>query len=286
MTSDAKIGLLLGLVFIFIIAFIIKGLPTFRHSANNNELTIVGGRNNPPAFGAREREVINRTEQIAKQPPAQTQISATNEQDTRYAAPLPQSTLAVEEINVVESAAPVQPPPADKEGKNLEVEPTSVEPGKPGLPKFYVVSEGDSLASIARKFYGGEEGNKRVNIERIFKVNQKVLKSFDEIYPGQKLVIPPLTAYQEDKKTDKGIFSGKIFKKVESIGQRHLSADGRQAKKQDRFYVVREDDTLWRIAAEQLGSGYRYTEIARINADVLEDQDNLPVGLRLKLPSQ
>jgi len=281
MTSDAKIGLLLGLVFIFIIAFIIKGLPTFRNSANNNELTIVGGRNNPPAFGAKEREVINRTEQIAKQPPAETQISATNEQDTRYAAPLPQSTLAVEEINVVESAAPGQPSPVDKEGKNLEVEPI-----KPGLPKFYVVNEGDSLASIARKFYGGEEGNKRVNIERIFKVNQKVLKSLDEIYPGQKLVVPPLTAYQEDKKTDKGIFSGKIFKKVESIGQRHLSANGRQAKKNDRFYVVREDDTLWRIAAEQLGDGYRHAEITRMNADVLEDQDNLPVGLRLKLPSQ
>ena len=29
MTSDAKIGLLLGLVFIFVIAFIINGLPNF-----------------------------------------------------------------------------------------------------------------------------------------------------------------------------------------------------------------------------------------------------------------
>ena len=39
MSSDAKIGLLLGLVFIFIIAFIINGLPSLRHQANNDELT-------------------------------------------------------------------------------------------------------------------------------------------------------------------------------------------------------------------------------------------------------
>ena len=30
MTSDAKIGLLLGLVFIFVIAFVINGLPNLR----------------------------------------------------------------------------------------------------------------------------------------------------------------------------------------------------------------------------------------------------------------
>jgi len=39
MTSDAKIGLLLGLEFIFIIAFIINGLPSFKSEVDNNELT-------------------------------------------------------------------------------------------------------------------------------------------------------------------------------------------------------------------------------------------------------
>ena len=35
MTSDAKIGLLLGLVFIFIIAFVINGLPRFRRAVSS-----------------------------------------------------------------------------------------------------------------------------------------------------------------------------------------------------------------------------------------------------------
>ena len=71
MTSDAKIGLLLGLVFIFIIAFLINGLPSF-HSRNNNELTTngVGLQNNPPGLAARERqvrEVFNPIEPVEKQ---------------------------------------------------------------------------------------------------------------------------------------------------------------------------------------------------------------------------
>ncbi|MGA2094604.1 MAG: hypothetical protein ABSH16_14575 [Sedimentisphaerales bacterium] len=42
MTSDAKIGLLLGLVFIFVIAFIINGLPGFHHKDDGNKLTAKG----------------------------------------------------------------------------------------------------------------------------------------------------------------------------------------------------------------------------------------------------
>ena len=39
MTTDAKIGLLLGLVFIVIIAFVINGLPSFHRSPSSNDLT-------------------------------------------------------------------------------------------------------------------------------------------------------------------------------------------------------------------------------------------------------
>ncbi len=59
MGSDAKIGLLLGLVFIFIIAFIINGLPKFRSGANNSELTtnMVSYTNEPPGIADKERKV-------------------------------------------------------------------------------------------------------------------------------------------------------------------------------------------------------------------------------------
>ncbi len=72
MTSDAKIGLLLGLVFIFIIAFLINGLPNFHNTRNNNGLTTngFGSQNNSPGLAAKERkvqEIFNRKEVVEKQ---------------------------------------------------------------------------------------------------------------------------------------------------------------------------------------------------------------------------
>jgi nucleoid-associated protein YgaU len=43
---------------------------------------------------------------------------------------------------------------------------------------------------------------------------------------------------------------------------------------------------LWRIAAEKLGDGSRYKEIAKLNAGVLDGEDNLVVGMRLKIPAR
>ena len=60
MTSDAKIGLLLGLVFIFVIAFIINGLPGLHHKDDGNKLTtnMVGLQSNQSGLGANERKII------------------------------------------------------------------------------------------------------------------------------------------------------------------------------------------------------------------------------------
>lgn len=259
MTSDAKIGLLLGLVFIFIIAFLINGLPSFSKGADNNELTgtMVGLQNNPPGIGTREREVINRRESVEKQAPRVAR-RPTSEPNIRFKTELPKSPSVVKETK-----------------KAIEIKPS-----KPTLPKIYVVVEGDSLAVIAEKCYGPKAGNKKINITRIFDTNRKRLESLDEIYPGQRLIIPPLSASVAGKSK-----LGSMFEKVKSIGERGLSTAGRRAK-QIRWYVVREGDSLWRIAAERLGEGSRYIEIAKLNADILDDEDSLVVGMRLRMPAR
>ena len=59
MTSDAKIGLLLGLVFIFVIAFVINGLPSFRDATNSSELTtnMVSSQRQSWGIGTNERKI-------------------------------------------------------------------------------------------------------------------------------------------------------------------------------------------------------------------------------------
>jgi nucleoid-associated protein YgaU len=260
MTSDAKIGLLLGLVFIFIIAFIINGLPNFHGDKNNNELTttMFNSQNEGLGLAARERKVIEQNEPIIKYPPIAHKPPTANP-DARFEMPLPNNALDRKE---------------------------TAQPTKPALPKIYVIAAGDNLTLIAKRFYGPEEGNRIINITRILEANRKVLKSLDEIYEGQKIIIPPLPASAPDKNKIKGVFSSSMFEKVKNIGKRHFSSADSKTKQSGQHYVVQEGDSLWRIAANQLGDALRYQEIAKLNSDILDDEDTLAVGMRLKLPTR
>ena len=119
---------------------------------------------------------------------------------------------------------------------------------------------------------------------RIFQANSTLLKSPDEVYIGQKLVIPPLPAAAPDKDKAESSFAGALFKKVKSIGRKSVT-DSDEAESGAQ-YVVKDGDSLWTIATEQLGSGVRYKDIAALNAGVLSSDDTLSIGMRLRMPAQ
>ena len=52
-------------------------------------------------------------------------------------------------------------------------------------PQFYTVKKGDTLSKIAKEVYGNAN---RYN--EIFEANRPMLKTADDIYPGQQLRIP------------------------------------------------------------------------------------------------
>ncbi len=302
MTSDAKIGLLLGLVFIFIIAFVINGLPRFRSAVNNSELTnsIVNPRDDSLGIADRERKVqetFDWQERIEAEPaqdfppvvqnrsgtggPAEESESVTvvaydneNPDGVRYIMPLTPNASVMEENTVQEPAY------IERLGPVRSNERTQVrrqEPVKQAKPKTYIVQDGDRLSDIAKKFYGEVEGNRLVNINRIFEANRRLLKSADEIFLGQKLTIPPILVSTQPKDNSSGIFSNQLFERVKSIGSRTETG---------RWYVVKDGDNLWNIATEQLGKGSRYTEISKLNANILADEDRVDPGMRLRLPAR
>ncbi len=282
MTRDVKVGLLLGLGFIFMIAFVINGLPSLRGSRDNNELTrnMVEFPNKPPGIGAQERKFINQTESIGNDP-YRAQDSLLSDPGIRFKTPLPESPLVVQgEKSVNDTVSPANKGAVEDTTGVVK----NIEPVKPVLPKIYVVTDGDNMALIAKKFYGEEEGNKRANILKIFEANRKLLTTVDEIRAGQKLVIPALSLSTAEKEKNKGGLASTIFEKVISIGREHLSSDKPRQSKVSKLYTVRDGDSLWRIASEQLGDGSRYTEVAKLNADVLSDEDSLMVGMSLKMP--
>ena len=97
MTRDAKIGLLLGLAFIFVIAFIVNGLPSLRGDKNKDSNELTAGMANLPnrqvGIGAREREVLNRTTTVDSQDWSVTN-ALMEEQGIRFTTPLPYRPLA------------------------------------------------------------------------------------------------------------------------------------------------------------------------------------------------
>ena len=294
MTSDAKIGLLLGLVFIFVIAFIINGLPNFRDNTDNNELTtnMMSRQKDPLGLPSGQVETqydFNWTEQLSKQPSGLDGVRPGlhtilgDEQYIRSKTPLPENlSTANDAIETTENEPKTDP------GATTPIPAKGTEPKKPTIakllrPKVYVVEENDNLSSIAKKFYGTEEGNKTLNITRIFQANSKLLRSVHEIFVGQKIIIPSLPTSTPSKTKPASTLPGTIFEKIKSIGRTHLSGDKAGAKQRE-WYVVRDGDSLWKIAAEQLGTGSRYSEISKLNADILDDEDYVVAGMRLKIP--
>jgi len=198
MTFDAKVGLVLGLLFVFVIVFIINGPPHFRNDTPWEERTTIVNSDNDSYIGSNERkaqETIRqeRLEQVRRENAEQTQADMGDEAKAVLIDPAP-----------------------DTNNETKVDEPTEA---KPDLPKIYVIQNGDNLAKIAQKFYGEVRGNKTINVTRIFEANRNVLKSSDDIHVGQKLIIPLL------KNEAESVFSGYLFDRIKSTIRIKPSSD-------------------------------------------------------------
>lgn len=383
MTSDAKIGLLLGLIFIFVIAFVINGLPSLRPPVSKVGATTVtsypeedfsgvtgraekatgwGDLIDQPAAGSATTPASEETKVAVQEPaptsavavpqPPQNQVvqapstSTTAGEGVRSSLRLPpleellnhltptvQSNHTQAEVDlgrtpVAEAPAPVTSSPVAAAPQTPATRPEAAPPVNPAdattrteareTPKpvptptrpvnlpgatIYTVVDGDNLASIAKKVYGIEEGNRVVNIQRIFQANQVGMKSAHQLSIGQKLVIPPLpkttaipaavpTGVSLAKPTPAvnlnkpaEVLPSSLFERVESLAKRAPAAVPAPTPG-ERLYTVQDGDNLWKIASSQLGAGSRWDEIQKLNADVLADQKPLKVGAKLRLPAK
>ena len=89
---------------------------------------------------------------------------------------------------------------------------------------------------------------------------------------GQDLASIPFPSGVEENKSQDGTASSR--------------ATGKAAPTADRDYLVQKGDTLSSIAAKELGSSGRFSEIFEANRETLRDANDLQVGMTLRIPAK
>ena len=266
MTSDAKIGLLLGLVFIIIIAFVINGLPNFFRQNASDEVSV---RTAISSYNSLSVGISDQADEILKE---------INGPDIPLELP-GENSVSQSDFAAVRFTQDFQ------EGAKVPLRQPGVVAKMPRVKK-YVVQDGDNLAEIAKKVYGPVHGNKIAVIDKIFQANSNILESPDDILIGQKLIIPPLSTPKNEQARDKLVSSG-MFKKVREIASKNLSALKNTVKKSAKSqYIVKDGDNLWQIAVKFFGDGSRWEDILKHNKGVISDADDIAVGMCLFLPGR
>lgn len=120
----------------------------------------------------------------------------------------------------------------------------------------YTVKSGDTLWKIAEKFYGAGK-----YWQKVFEDNRAVIGNPNRIYAGQVIV---------------------IYKAQADISARqgNPSAGGSGGS----LYTVEAGDTLWKIAREVYGQGWRWRQIYRANADTVREPGDIYAGQALFIP--
>jgi nucleoid-associated protein YgaU len=319
MTADAKVGLLLGLVFIVLIAFLINGLPGFLSAPSKLEVLPDTQAPNVVLDKVAQDAVraMNPPSLRESQPPKDTRTTVSIQEgkpEVQTPAPQPKPEDKPKEPVVVNNDPKTSktPDPSLTDSKTPDNKTPDTKIVTPVVAsRTYVVQPGDNLSKIAVAMYGAEVGNKLATVQAIYEANKDQMKTASDILPGKKLVIPnlaPATGTTTDstqtsatdkpadktstKSTDKPATKpgGKTAKPKPANPD---PGSFEQAKKKPvsqndagKTYRVKSGESLWTIAEKQLGDGNRYREIIALNATVLRKPDDVRGQMDLKLPKR
>jgi LysM repeat protein len=315
MTRETKIGLLVGLAFIIVVAILLSDPvnnanepPAAIADTINNvrQSTMVPAASAPANPGTTAIITPNRTpihEQIltpteAAQQTAQNEIhiSAANPPlKPIITTPNQDDSLNMQQASAGQENAIVPPTPpghpdalqeaAAKQGEKIvrADQPDQDSPGAasgqddpptPAAPaaskQHYTAQSGDSVSKMAARLMGA---NTKANRAAIIAANPSLKQNPDRVIVGAAYVIPAAAASPAPSDTD---------------AQTPAPSDVAQAPAPDklptRWYVVKPNDSLWRIATNEVGDSAAVAEIESLNKDVLKGSQTLQANMRLRLP--
>jgi nucleoid-associated protein YgaU len=190
--------------------------------------------------------------------------------------PAPGLVLTQSELAEVSRAVGEELVPVDRSGRPIQ----STTPAPPRASSEtirHVIEPGDSVSRLAARYLGA---NTRANREAIIRLNPSLQKDPNTLILGQVCLIPaPGTVRASNAADNPPAVSGPMTPV--------LPATPGASGTQEYWYTVREGDSLWRIASEQLGKGgSAVAAIKELNKDVLKGSDVVHPGMKLRLPGR
>ena len=143
----------------------------------------------------------------------------------------------------------------------------------------YKAQSGDSLSRLAARFMGSAS---KANRDAIVRVNPTLQQNPDKIVEGRTYVIPPAPPVEVAAQP------APAAPAAAAPAPRGGGSPEAQAASSESFswYTVKENENLWKIAAEQLGSGNAWTQIRDLNQDILKGEDQVRSNTRIRLPNK
>ena len=192
---------------------------------------------------------------------------------------------------------------AERQGVSANPTPAAPVALAAAAKREYVVQSGDSLSKIAARFLGSAS---KANIDALIRANPSLQKNPDIVVVGRKYVIPDAptaAAAQQQPQQPAVVNTGRtsdipgtvpvqprgggvaarpvpVSELVETIPPTTPAQGG------GTWYVVKENDTLWAIARDQVGSANAWTQIRDMNRDVLKGGETVQPNMRLRLPAK
>ncbi len=316
MTRETKIGLLVGLAFIIVIGILLSDHMTSTTQPPQAQLTEaapnVRESVTPPApanGAATPTQVVTGQPITPSNPvltpteirqPVQVPVVPVQQPVTRVEvggpAVVPQQTPTQVQV-AGKTPEPATPAQSGGNSNTSELEKWAAKVGEPLVPvgakpagakpsattgkqKEYIAVAGDSLSKIAAKTLG--TGSK-ANMDLLVKANPSLQKNPDLVVEGRKYIIPSVTASTPEATVATGEKKPAV-PVTDLVDPLPTAAAPATPKDGTSWYTVKENDNLWKIASEQLGSGNAWTQIKEMNKDVLKGGDTVQKNMRLRLP--
>jgi len=306
MTRETKIGLLVGLAFIIVIGILLSDHMTSTNepiaaplvnTAGNVRDSVAAPVTDPPPITVVTQDIT----------PRDTVMTHGNSTPARRGESIVQVGPAGSDTPIqIEQTASVpsgrtgnsRPTPgnAATSGNNASLQEVAqangeqvigAEPGTGNPPRAagnsnndvhkYTAQAGDTLSRLAGRFLGG---NNKANRDLIVKANPSLASDPDKIIVGRSYIIPN-TASPAAAAPPTEIIAATPAAPTAPVATTPAASDNAQI-----WYTVKENDSLWSIAADQLGNGSAWTAIKELNADILKGSDSIHPNMKLRLPAK